>query len=73
MEMLKLKIRLRIMKFFQKKLLILETKKIITQGETVSNIYSKYNIKSKNVIYLEKDQILSSDYKTIIRSEVNVI
>ena len=58
---------------FQKNTNLRNQKKIITKRQTVSNIYSKYNIKSKNVIYLEKDQILSSDYKTIIKDQKSTL
>ncbi len=43
--------------------------KIVTKGETKSKIQSKYNIKSKDVLYLEKEKKFSSKNKTIIKDD----
>tara|TARA_B100001057_G_scaffold443337_1_gene479371 strand:+ start:199 stop:2850 length:2652 start_codon:yes stop_codon:yes gene_type:complete len=43
--------------------------KIVTKGETKSKIQSKYNIKSKDVLYLEKEKKFSSKNKTIIEDD----
>jgi LPS-assembly protein len=43
--------------------------KIFTRGKTKANIESKYNIKSKNVVFLKDQQELSSNYKTVIKDK----
>ena len=48
-------------------------KKIMSDGKIEANINSKYNIKSKNAIYFEKDQILLSDFKTTIKDQNSTI
>ena len=41
--------------------------KIVTQGITEATIQSEYNIKSKNVLYLVSDQLISSKFKSTLR------
>ena len=50
--------------FYQKNI-----QKIFTEGPTEANIQSKYNFKSKNVVFLKDKQKLSSKYKTIIKDQ----
>ena len=45
----------------------------MSDGKIEANINSKYNIKSKNAIYFEKDQILLSDFKTTIKDQNSTI
>ena len=50
--------------FYQKNI-----QKIFTEGPTEAIIQSKYNFKSKNVVFLNDKQKLSSKYKTIIKDQ----
>ena len=41
--------------------------KITTEGFTEAKIQSEYNIKSKNVLYFVKDELISSKFKSTLR------
>ncbi len=44
---------------------------IYTIGETKSEIYSRYNIDSKDIIFLKREKILNSNFKTTIIDNEN--
>ena len=44
---------------------------IFTKGNTTSEIYSKYDINSKDIVFLKKEKILNSEFETTIINNQN--
>ena len=44
---------------------------IFTKGNTTSKIYSKYDINSKDIVFLKKEKILNSEFETTIINNQN--